>query len=83
MTTNPRYSSISGIFISIAYYQCPIIHNSHIPTWHVKFIIDRYPIYRKTLADTIKLSQSRFLSFLDTKIHKVCHLFPISRVDEQ
>lgn len=79
---NPRYSSISGIFISITYHQLPIIHNSHIPMRHVKFIIDRHPIYRKTLAGTVKLSQSRFLSFLDTKIHKVCHLFPIGRTDE-
>ena len=58
MTTNPRYSSISGIFISIAYYQRPIIHNNHIPTWHIKFIIDRSPIHRKTLVGTIKLNQS-------------------------
>ena len=58
MTTNPRYSSISGIFISIAYYQCPIIHNNHIPTWHIKFIIDRSLIRRKTLVDTIKLNQN-------------------------
>lgn len=58
MTTNPRYSSISGIFISIAYYQCPIIHNNHISTWHIKFIIDRSLIHRKTLVDTIKLNQN-------------------------
>jgi len=58
MTTNPRYSSIPGIFISIAYYQCPIIHNDHIPTWLIKLIINRSLIHRKTLVGTVKLNQN-------------------------